>query len=114
MLSYQAKARARRVFPIVTTAAPWWFLIPLDVRKAAHGGPCCGAYAAAPCSRAWCTWWAPWRVHWPPVRVRCPVALSWSATFAHEKPARRCSMMAASVSCSPWCQTRRPSMNWNP
>ena len=38
-------------------------------------------------SRARCTWWAPWRVHWPPVRVRCPVALSLSATFAHERPA---------------------------
>ena len=25
---------------------------------------------------------------WPPVRVRCPVAFSLSATFAHEKPAR--------------------------
>ena len=73
-------------------------------------------YAAAPCSRsrAWWTWWAPWRVHWPPVRVRCPVALSLSATFAHERPARRCSMIAASVSCSPWSHARRPSMNWNP
>ena len=32
-------------------------------------------YAAAPCSRsrAWWTWWAPWRVHWPPVRVRVRV-----------------------------------------
>ena len=28
-------------------------------------------------SRARCTWWAPWRVHWPPVRVRFPVALRW-------------------------------------
>ena len=52
-------------------------------------------------SRAWWTWWAPWRVHWPPVRVRCPVAFSLSATFAHERPAPRCSMIAASVSCSP-------------
>ena len=43
------------------------------------------------------TWWAPWRVHWPPVRVRCPVALSLSATFAHERPAPRCSIIAASV-----------------
>ena len=62
----------------------------------------CGAgapYAAAwsSRSRAWWTWWAPWRVQRPPVRVRCPVALSWSATFAHERPARRCSMMAASA-----------------
>ena len=24
-------------------------------------------------SRARCTWWAPWRVHWPPVRVRVRV-----------------------------------------
>ena len=39
-------------------------------------------------SRAWWTWWAPCRVHWPPVRVRCPVALSLSATFAHERPTR--------------------------
>ena len=54
------------------------------------------------------------RVQWPPVRVRCPVAFSLSATFAHEKPARRCSMIAASVSCSPWCHARRPSMNWKP
>ena len=49
-------------------------------------------------SRAWCTWWAPWRVHCRP--VRCPVALSLSATFAHERPARRCSMLALSVSFS--------------
>ena len=66
-------------------------------------------YAAAWSSRSrarW-TWWAPWRVHWPRVRVRCPVAFSWSATFAHERPARRCSMMAASVSCAPWCHSRR-------
>ena len=50
-------------------------------------------YAVAPCSRsrAWCTWWAPCRVHWPPVRVRCPVVFSLSASFAHERPARRCS-----------------------
>ena len=47
-------------------------------------------------------------------RQRCPVAFSLSATFAHERPARRCSMMAASVSCSPWCHSRRPSMNWKP
>ena len=78
----------------------------------------CGAgapfYAAAPCSRsrAWCTWWAPWRVQRPPVRVRCPVALSWSATFAHERPAARCSMIAASaVAVDPaarlwaWCRS---------
>ena len=26
---------------------------------------------------------------------------------ASERPARRCSMMAASVSCSPWCHARR-------
>ena len=58
-------------------------------------------------SRAWWTWWAPWRVQRPPVRVRCPVAFSLSATFAHERPAARCSMMAASVSCSPWCHARR-------
>ena len=31
------------------------------------------------------------------------VALSLSATFAHERPARRCLMIATSVSCSPWC-----------
>ena len=80
----------------------------------------CGAgapfYAAAwsSRSRAWWTWWAPWRVHWPPVRVRCPVAFSLSTTLAHERPAARCSMMAARVSCSPWCHARRPAMNWNP
>ena len=27
---------------------------------------------------------------------------------------RRCAMMAACVSCSPWCHARRPSMNWKP
>ena len=34
---------------------------PVDRVRAGH--------AAAPCSRsrAWWTWWAPWRVHWPPV-----------------------------------------------
>ena len=86
------------------TVAPWWFPGPWTC----PGAP--GAvYAAAPCSRSrakW-TWWAPWRVHWPPVRVRCPVALSLSATFAHERPAARCSMMAACVSCSPWCHVPR-------
>ena len=30
-------------------------------------------------SRAWCTWWAPCRVHWPPVRVRCPCDVSRAA-----------------------------------
>ena len=38
------------------------------------------------------------------------MAFSLSATFAHERPAARCSMMAASVSCSPWCHARRPSI----
>ena len=58
---------------------------------------------------AWRTWWAPCRVYWPPVRVRCPVAFSLSATFAHERPARRCSMIAASVSCSPWVPFPSPA-----
>ena len=49
-------------------------LIPLDVHRAVLAP----FYAAAPCarSRAWCTWWAPWRVQRPPVRVRCPVAFN--------------------------------------
>ena len=65
------------------------------------------------CAGAWRADKGP-RVHWPPVRVRCSVAFSLSATFAHERPARRCSMIAASVSCSPWCHSRRPWMNWKP
>ena len=36
----------------------------------------------------------------PAGAVRCPVAFSLSATFAYERPARRCSMIAAIVSCS--------------
>ena len=70
-------------------------------------------YAAAPCSRsrARCTWCAPCRLQRPPVRVRCPVAFSLSATLAHERPPARCSMIATRVSCSPWCHARRPSMN---
>ena len=53
-------------------------------RRASYRAALAPVKAAAPCSRsrAWWTWWAPWRVHWPPVRVRCPVAFSLPATFA--------------------------------
>ena len=49
-----------------------------------RGNPEHVCHAAAPCarSRAWCTWWTPRRVQRPPVRVRCPVAFSWSAAGA--------------------------------
>ena len=89
-----ALARRRRALCPSRAPGPW-----------TRTGPALVPFYAAACwsSRSRAAWicWAPCRVHGAPVRVRCPSALSWSATLAHDRPPRRCPMMPARMSCSP-------------
>ena len=60
-----------------TRARPWEAVPVVQSGARPPAPPLTYAAAWSSRSRARCTWWAPWRVHWPPVRVlRPPGALA--------------------------------------